>query len=111
MEKAHSTRLRQLEAELAEARTSAAQLARDLSAEQARRETLEAQQAELRRSLEAALAPAPTEKRARARASANPRKARTAKPAGAKPLSNTEGHDVDRRAPAPDIPVGSRSPA
>ena len=40
-----------IEAELAEARTSAAQLARVLSAEQARRETLEAQQAELRRSL------------------------------------------------------------
>lgn len=83
-EKAHSTRLRQLEAELAEARTSAAQLARDLSAEQARRETLEAQQAELRRSLEAALAPAPINKRARARTSANPRKTGAAKHAGAK---------------------------
>ncbi|WP_206751978.1 hypothetical protein, partial [Aerolutibacter ruishenii] len=83
-ERAHSTRLRQLDAELVEVRTSAAQLARDLSAERARRETLEAQQAELRRSLESALAPAPIAKRARARTSTNPRPGRTAKPAGAK---------------------------
>ncbi|GAB2519044.1 DNA-binding protein [Lysobacter humi (ex Lee et al. 2017)] len=83
-EKAHAARVRQLDTELSEVRTAAAQLAKELSAEQARRETLEAQQAALRRSLEVAIAPAPPGKRARAPTSAKPRPARGAKHAGAK---------------------------
>lgn len=56
-EKAHGARVRQLEAELAQARAAATQAARELAAEQARRETLEQQIADLNARLDAALKP------------------------------------------------------
>lgn len=84
LDKALSARVRQLDADLAEARQCAATLARELAAEQARRETLEAQQGDLRRSLESAIAPAAPRKSARVRTNANPGKPRTARGARAK---------------------------
>lgn len=72
-EKAHVARLRQIEADLTQARTSSAQLSRDLAAEQARRETLQAEQAELRRSLDAALAKPVRVRATPARTKAKPR--------------------------------------
>lgn len=57
-EKVHGVRQRELEGELATSRTAGAQALRELAAEQARRETLEQQLAEVHRRLEAALAPA-----------------------------------------------------
>ncbi|WP_166636818.1 DNA-binding protein [Cognatilysobacter terrigena] len=56
-EKAHSTRVRELEAELARTRGAAADTLRDLAAEHARRETLEQQLAEAHRRLDLALKP------------------------------------------------------
>lgn len=67
LEKSHSARASQLEADLHNVKDASANLARELAAEQARRETLEAQQLALRRSLEAAIAPPPKPKRPRAR--------------------------------------------
>jgi len=58
VEKAHGARVRELEAELAQSRAAGADTARTLAAEQARRETLEQQLAEVHRRLEAALKPA-----------------------------------------------------
>jgi DNA repair exonuclease SbcCD ATPase subunit len=58
-EKAHAARVRELEADLAQSRGAGVQAARDLAAEQARRETLEQQLAEANRRLDAALKPAP----------------------------------------------------
>ncbi|MFC0679443.1 DNA-binding protein [Lysobacter korlensis] len=71
-DKAHAGRVRQLEFDLSQVQTGSAQLARELAAEQARRETLEAQQTELRRSLDAALKPAPALRTARTRTKAKP---------------------------------------
>lgn len=58
-EKTHSARLRELEGELAQSRTLAADANRGLAAEQGRREALEQQLAEVHRRLEAALQAAP----------------------------------------------------
>jgi hypothetical protein len=54
-EKAHAARSRELEADLAQSRATAAQSAKELAAEHARRETLEQQLAEANRRLDAAL--------------------------------------------------------
>lgn len=84
LEKAQSARLRELETQLTEARNGAAQAARELAAEQARRETLEVQQDELRRSLASAIVPARLRKSARARTTANPGNATTGRGAMSK---------------------------
>lgn len=57
-DRAHRTRLQQLESELAQARATLAAMSRDLAAETARRETLGQQLEVLRSSLKDALAPA-----------------------------------------------------
>lgn len=83
LEKTHASQLRALEADLTQARSTAAALTRDLAAEQARRETVEAQQDQLRRSLESALVvkaralAAPARTRAKPRPAARPRRAET----------------------------------
>lgn len=56
-EKSHAARVRDLEAQLAELRSSQSAVVRDLTAEQARRETLSEQLDELRRSVSLALQP------------------------------------------------------
>lgn len=58
-EKAHWARIRELEGELAHSRTLTTEANRGLAAEQARRDTLEQQLAEVHRRLEAALQAAP----------------------------------------------------
>jgi hypothetical protein len=56
-EKAHSARVRELEAELSRTRGAATETTRELAAERARRETLEHQLAQVNRRLDAALKP------------------------------------------------------
>jgi len=74
-EKSYSSRVRQLEGELSEARALHAEGARMLAAEQARRETLQAQQIELRRSLDAALTMHAKGEATRGRTKAKPERA------------------------------------
>lgn len=77
-EKAHAQRIRELEAQLTQSRDTVAQASRELAAEQARRETLEQQLAEVHRRLAAALKPAPRPPRlTAARKPAMPRRPRT----------------------------------
>lgn len=71
-EKTLSTRIRELEGELANSRTLATDATRGLASEQARRETLEQQLAEVHRRLDAALSAAP-----RASRLATPRRPRS----------------------------------
>lgn len=73
-----------LDADLVDSRGAAAQHARDLAAEQGRRETLELQQIELRRSLESVIAAASERRGALARKSAKAGSKQRAQSAGAK---------------------------
>lgn len=71
-ERAQTARIRHLEADLGQARSAHAGVVRELAAEQARRETLEQQSSELRRSLEAALKPTVRVRSPQARTKAKP---------------------------------------